>query len=93
MAKVYMPGRWVWNLNNQERKCTYECCEWYGCALACVPVPACGEQSYPHNGSQHWNEKKCWMNNVGEIIKLCLDIIQCSYISNLNQSIFVHTIY
>ena len=42
-------------------KPTYECCEWYGCALACVPIPACGEQSYPHNGYQHQNEKKCRM--------------------------------
>ena len=31
-------------------KPTYKCCEWYGCALACVPIPTCGEQSYAHTG-------------------------------------------
>ena len=47
-------------------KPTYECCEWYGCALACVPIPACWEQSYPHNGYQHWNERICWMTVTHE---------------------------
>ena len=56
-----MPGRLILNLNNKLKKSTYELCEWYGCALTCVPFPACTEQSYPCNGSKHQYEKKCWM--------------------------------
>ena len=56
-----MAGRLVLNLDNKVRNPTYKECEWYGCALACVPVPACREQSYPHNGFKHQNKKKCWM--------------------------------
>ena len=31
-------------------KPTYECSEWFGCPLACVPIPACRQQSYPQSG-------------------------------------------
>ena len=51
MAHVQHVRQMVLNLNNQVRNPTYECCEWYGCALACGPIPACEEQSYPCTGS------------------------------------------
>ena len=58
-----------------------KCCEWYGCDLACVPVPACGEQSYSHVmdlNSGHMKRNVGWQCGIYHQV-LIGNIIQCLY--------------